>query len=297
MIGFVSHWFYFFCVCLFVATAISCQSKLTSLKHETLQLSKETNGTPVNDYIVGQDLNIDGLYYGTEENDGYKSAIVFRLNKKGGYLYQEHAISRIFGLEVKTPNLIKFQIGWKPDDIDRVFDGDFDSEHITGKFRFLSKDGGNQNDNRDELIGNINSNIVSNRKPTDRAESERIRFQRLDILPSPGCQGGLYSNREFNKESGDMIGAEVLLIPTSGKLFGVYTSGNGDVSYAFETQIKDNKFEFEITRKEQKPKFLGVCSQNKINISYVGDGVDIREKPLALLKRQELSDFFIKEPR
>lgn len=295
-IKFVSKWVYFFCVWVLVATAVSCQSNRIHSKPVSLQLSNATNGTTFNKDNVGKEISIDGLYYGTEEINGFQFAIVFRLEKNGGFLYESSNFLQIFELEVKTPNLIKFKLGRKPDDLVQIFEGDFDSEHITGKFRTFSTDVGNRNDNRKEGIHDSNSDRKKDFRDSD-AEREQVRFQKLEISPSPfGC-GGLYSNKEYIEESGDVYGDEMLLIPTSRNVFGAFSYDGGEISYSFITSIQDNTFEFEITTSGVKRKFSGTCSQNKVKISYVSEGADIKAEPRVLLKNRELNDFLTELPK
>ena len=228
------------------------------------------------------DPKLDGLYFVSEDDGGLQHPWLFRLSKGKGILYDDLKYLAMRKLEINPSTLT---INFETEEFDNIiyrFRGQFtcDRKGVKGYFHSIYVD------DKGEFSNN----------PT----KYELSLDRIDTSSTDDGLSGFYSSVEYNEESGDLNGAELIVIPRNKKFFGIFTSyADGTKSHLVKLRQKGQKMEFktlhENTSETYSQKFSVEVLRNKLKISYVGDNVSADARPHLLPKRQSLTDFLTKE--
>lgn len=206
---------------------------------------------------------IDGWYLGYSEVPAGRIGWFLQLDSQAasGKIYLPPQILTLKNLVITRDDKVSFQFA---DNDHAGFDGDINTG-ITGKFSY--------------------SNGSS-------FETHLTRIEEKWLTPEYASFAGLYSNVKFVEEAGDLVGAELLLIPQSDGLGGIltlYEGVPGNIYALTNVQIKNRTISFAIVTSEGTQNFTGQLSSANIVIKKV-----VNESPepdsIVLPKQKKLVD-------
>ena len=215
------------------------------------------------DSVATTERQVDGWYLGYSEVPAGRIGWFLQLDSQAasGKIYLPPQILPLRNLVITRDDKISFQI----EDKDRArFDGDINAG-IAGKF------------------------FYSNGRSF---EAHLTRIEEKWLTQEYAVFAGLYSNVKFVEEAGDLVGAELLLIPQADGLGGIltlYEGVPGNIYALTNVQIKNRAIRFAILTSEGIQNFTGQLSSDNIIIRKVN-----HESPetdsIALPKQKKLVD-------
>jgi hypothetical protein len=206
---------------------------------------------------------IDGWYLGYSEVTAGRIGWFLQLDSQAasGKIYLPPQILTLRNLVITRDDRVSFQF----EDNDQArFDGNMKAG-ITGKF------------------------FYSNGRSF---ETHLTRIEEKWLTQEYAVFAGLYSNVKFVEEAGDLIGAELLLIPQADGLGGIltfYEGVPGNIYALTNVQFKNRTISFAIVTGEGIQNFTGQLSPDNITIrKVVSKGPE--PDPIALPKQKKLVD-------
>jgi hypothetical protein len=214
------------------------------------------------DYFAAtSEREIDGWYFGYSEVPAGRIGWFLQLDSRAasGKIYLPPQILTLRNLVVSRDGKVSFK--FEENDLAR-FDGDI-NDGITGKFSY--------SDGR-------------------TFETHLTRVQDKWLTQEHAIFAGLYSNVKFVEEAGDLVGAELLLIPQAdglGGIFTLYEGVPGNIYALTNVQTKNRAISFAIVTSDGIQNFTGqLASDNIILRRVVKESPE--SEPIALPKRKKL---------
>lgn len=201
------------CSCTFTGCGQPINSVSAARSPENINPGLEMQTESQNQYLTG-------LYYGTSTKELDRKVWLFRIGTDHSYLYS-------------LPTQVKLGIA---------------SERLDGTFGFRTEPNGDGivyefqgKETKGRLEGNFT--IVSNGETLEAISNYEVVLNRIDINDlRTDIKSGVYSNLRYNNESGDLNGAEIVLIALKNKIIGcVMLHENGLVPRPFIAQFEDGK--------------------------------------------------------
>ena len=102
---------------------------------------------------------------------------------------------------------------------------------------------------------------------------------------------GTYSNIRYGQDSGDMVGSELLLVPTARGATGIFTSyEDGFFMLAMtETRVTIDQIQFDLETGDSKHHCVGTFSRSNLKLKCNGAAVRSNANPVSLSKKKSLS--------
>lgn len=224
--------------------------------------------------LVNQSL--EGVYFGTSDNQLGRRAWLLRLDSRTGRgsLYMPPNNLELSHVEMSSTGRLTFRSEVGLGDVTYSFDGQVTSSGITGTFHITRAQ-----PSANEEIGSV---PVTLRKLDAQLLNER---QTANI-------GGLYSNVEYNEEGGDLIGAELILIPNGEEITGIFTSYENEMlPYAAVNITRSrNTVQFRTHTESGEESYQGTLSRERITLRHDSVNADSEAEPMVLFKRRSLPD-------
>jgi hypothetical protein len=254
-------------LCFLLTYIIFCACNLGSVHSDK---SASPNAVPDKDPSAdnAQKYNLTKreFYFGVSNSESGRLAWVIDLGPEGGTLYMPPDNLHIERPSVSDKGNLIFETEKGLGGIIYKFSGQFEKGKIVGEFTYYG------------------FNSVPERAPVS-----------LEKIPKQNTQSnieGLYSNVKFVKETGDLIGEAVVLIPSEHGIVGVFTSYDNEmVPFAFYPKEIGKQVEFDIETENRTQSFKGFLSTKEMRIRRSDSGVDKRTGLTVLPKKKELSDF------
>lgn len=253
---------------------ISCACYTTqTMSHNSniTDIDLQQNTSISNDDKSSTNSSLEGLYFGVSNNELGQRAWLIRITKNKGILYMPPNNLEIPKLEITSAGSINFQSDVGLGGKSYSFNGQIISKSIQGEFDLLS---GSHSDGKTTKF--------------------KTALQKID-LSSLNDMYGLYSNVQYVEEGGDLVGEDLILIPSNKKMSGVFTSYENEmIPYAIDVKQQGNKMKFNINTRNGEQNFQGLISSEKFNFWRNNVNDDPETKPVTLIKKQQLSDFLVK---
>lgn len=244
---------------------------------QTTADSQRRNGSPSRDNSVPVNQSLEGIYFGTSDNHQLgRRAWLLRLDSRAGrgWLYMPPNNLELSHVELSPTGRLTFRSDVGLGDIAYNFDGQLTADGITGTFHIIrTQPSGN------EGIGNAS---VALRKLDARLLDE----ERAANI------GGLYSNVEYNEEGGDLIGAELILIPDSEGMIAIFTSYENEMLPYAAANITQSgaTLQFRTRTESGEESYQGTLSAERITLRRDDVNADSEAEPIVLFKRKSLPD-------
>lgn len=151
--------------------------------------------------------HLKGLYFGTSESSGEVRAWLIHLDSRSGKgkLYMPPENLELTLVEVSPTGHVTFRSGVGFGDLVYRFNGRLSSDVLEGEIRISRARPGSN-----ETVGSVPVSLRRLAQPTEAARASHL--------------GGVYSNVEYIEEGGDLVGDELILIPTDTELVGIFSS-------------------------------------------------------------------------
>lgn len=206
---------------------------------------------------------VDGWYYGSSEDPTGRVSWFLQLDSRtsSGKIYLPPQILTLRNLVIQSGK-VSFEFGENSDDA--RFDGMI-NDGLTGKFSYLNG---------------------------RSFEAHLTRIEEQWLNQNYAAYAGLYSNVRFVEEAGDLVGAELLLVPLATGLGGSLTEYEGvpgNIYALTNVQMKDGSIAFAVVTHNGLRNFNAELSSDKVVIKRTANQ-NIEPNPLLLTKRKNLVD-------
>lgn len=223
--------------------------------------SRPSAEAPADSFGAPSDRQIDGWYFGYSEVPAGRIGWLLQLDIRtaSGKIYLPPQILTLKNLVITPDGEVSFQF---EDNNQVTFEGNLKDGVITGKFSY------------------------------SEGSSFKTRLTRVEeksFTQEYAVFAGLYSNVKFVEQAGDLVGAEILLIPQAnglGGIFTLYEGVPGNIYSLTNVQIKNRTISFAIVTNNGVQNFIGQLSSDRIIVNRVGSERPEPE-PITLPKRKD----------
>ncbi len=211
---------------------------------------------------------ISGLYFGSFESEYGNLAWLLEFKNGHAKLYVPPNNLDIRNLELKPEGSISFETEKGLGDLHYKFSGQIINDSLEGTIDLFS-------------LRPFKANVTLRRIDTNRLKQPEFY--------------GLFSNVEYIEESGDLVGDELIILPISNDLFGIYTSyENGMISYATKIKRDGNSIKLNIQTEDGVLSFSGFLSLGELRLVLITEESESTQTEIVLPKRREVNNLFEK---
>jgi hypothetical protein len=216
---------------------------------------------------------LDGFYLGTSKDRFGQRAwfLQFESRKQANYLYKPPGLRKLIAITLDQSSNLSFRSEGGP--VIYSFSGQVKPDGIEGTFQ-VTRDSS-------ENLGEVNVSL------------QKIELQKRGRDMGAGIYG-MYSNEEYNEDSGDLTGADLILIPNSNQLLGIFTDyENGMIPYTIlNPKYSGGKIEFEIDRPSGKEHYSGPLSTERVILRRDDSQANPEARSRTLTKKGPLERIF-----
>jgi len=222
---------------------------------------------------------LDGMYFGVSKDKFGQRAWILYINTKrsSSFLYLPPELISITKLSLTSSGQLTFQTTGTSGEIIYSFSGKISSDNIKG--RFLTERKG--------------------RTISEKLNEAEVELQKIDLEKGTKHPiAGLYSNMRNHEESGDVVGAMLILIPREKGIIGVFVPYDGSLTpyaiYNVQYSDKNKRLVFEIEKQGGNEPYSGVVSARSVRIKLSDPKAFPYAETLILPKRNSLTEIFSK---
>jgi hypothetical protein len=216
---------------------------------------------------------LDGFYLGTSKDHFGQRAwfLQFDSRKKANYLYMPPGLRKLISITLDQSSNLAFRS--EAGSVIYSFYGRIKPGGIEGTFQVIQ----DSYENRGEV------NVFL----------QKIELQRIGREMGAGIYG-LYSNVEYNEDSGDLTGADLILIPNTDQLLGIFTDFENEMTpyTILNPKYSEGKLEFEIDRPNGKAHYSGPLSTKRVILRRDDSHANPKARSRALTKQGAISTIF-----
>jgi hypothetical protein len=197
--------------------------------------------------------------------------------RSSSVLYLPPELLSITKLNLTSSGQLTFQTTGTAGEITYSFSGQVSSDDIRGKFLTERK----------------------GRTVSEKLNEAEVVLQKIDLENvAKHPIAGLYSNMRYHEESGDVVGAMLILIPREKGIIGTFTPYDGSLTpyaiYNVQYSDKNKRLVFEIEKQGGKEPYSGAVSAGSVRIKLSDSKAFPNATTLILPKRKSLIGIFSK---
>lgn len=262
----LAAWFYVLCF-FTVACSLSPspQESLRPTHNAAHAEQRQTSGGEQDTGVMTQSLK--GIYYGVSEDQGGQIVWIVYLDSETsmGRLYAPPANVKLSHIKTNAAGKVTFHLeDEKSEEVKPsiggadIFDGYITQDGIAGVFKLA------------------NSYTI------------QVSLKKVGCEPSAGSIGGLYTNVKYVEDAGDLVGAELLLIPYCNGFIGAFTPYEGvpgNIYALIKPQVSGNNLQFAIKTNKGMEHFSGTIKSSQIMLKRMSPERDAEFGSLILARR------------
>lgn len=221
---------------------------------------------------------LNGFYFATSKDKYGQRGWLLQIDvtKRLGSLYLPPSMRKLSAISLEPTGHISFRVDGAVGELAKKFSGQLNQSGFKGTLQ-TSQNG---------------------RKSSETAAQIEVSFFKVDTDRLPPAQAGaiygLYSDKEYNRESGDLVGADLILFPSATGIQGIFTSyEDGMIPYAIlNAKYSRKKIEFGIEAMEGKEHYSGSVLPKFVKLNRDDAQANPKGDPWVLPKKSSLTGMF-----